>query len=88
MPPARPYQRRTLATAQPRTHGEAALRTKSARCFTFPIPQSPAERQGQADAIRREGRVYCFAVQWVTPEALAAMEREQRAVSTERCDRS
>jgi hypothetical protein len=52
--------------------------TKSARCFTFPIPRSPAERQGQADAIRREGRVYCFAVQWVTPEAFAAMEREQR----------
>jgi hypothetical protein len=48
------------------------------KCFTFRHPVSDAERQGQAEAIRREGRIYRFAVQWVTPEAFEAMDGEQR----------
>jgi hypothetical protein len=47
------------------------------RCFTFPHPQSEAERQGQAELIRREGRIYRFAVQWVSKAEFEAMDDDQ-----------
>jgi hypothetical protein len=47
------------------------------KCFVFPHPQSEAERQGQADLIRREGRIFRFAVRWVSPQEFKAMGIEQ-----------
>jgi hypothetical protein len=54
------------------------------RCFTFRHPQNDAERQGQAEAIRSEGRICRFAVEWVSKEAFEAIDIEQHR----RCHRT
>jgi hypothetical protein len=48
------------------------------RCFVFRHPQSEAELQGQAEAIRREGRIYRFAVRCVSKDEFEAMHEQQR----------